>query len=68
MTKIDWHDWDQIGAELKRTGVGEQGVPVVLRPDEESADRKSYSENGFSGYISDKIALDRAVPDIRHPS
>ena len=26
-----------------------------------------FGENGFNGFVSDVIALDRAIPDIRHP-
>jgi hypothetical protein len=67
VTKVDWHDWEQIGAELKRNGTGEQGVGVVLQQDEMAKSKPSYNSNGFNGYVSDKIALDRAVCDIRHP-
>ena len=66
-TKIDWHDWDFITEELKRNGPGEQGKPVVLDSNESNNDKSSYQSNGFSGYVSDKISLDRAVKDIRHP-
>ena len=30
-------------------------------------DQTCTLRNGFSGFVSDKIALDRAVKDIRHP-
>ena len=66
-TKIDWHDWDLIADELKRTGPGEQGKPVAVKPNESKIEKSSYQGNGFSGYISDKISLNRAVKDIRHP-
>lgn len=29
--------------------------------------REAHQSNGFAGYVSDKISLDRAIPDIRHP-
>jgi hypothetical protein len=29
--------------------------------------REAHQSNGFSGYVSDKISLDRAIPDIRNP-
>lgn len=66
-TQIDWHDWEQIETESKRLGVGEQGVAVKIKEDEVRLDRDSYNSNGFSGYVSDKISIERAVPDIRHP-
>jgi len=67
ITKIDWHDWEFIAKEQKRTGPGEQGKTVRLSSDEHSLSQKSYDSNGFSGFVSDKIDLDRAVKDIRHP-
>ena len=65
--KIDWHDWDRIGQEGKRVGHGEQGKPVVLSHEEEMKAKSSYDSNGFNGFVSDMIALDRAIKDIRHP-
>jgi len=67
ITKIDWHDWEFIAKEQKRIGPGEQGKTVRLSSDEHSLSQKSYDSNGFSGFVSDKIDLDRAVKDIRHP-
>ena len=66
-SKIDWHDWEQISEELKRTGPGEQGKPVIVDGTQKDKDRSSYQENGFSGFVSDQISLERAVKDIRHP-
>ena len=66
-TKIDWHDRDFIAKEQKQTGPGEQGKGVTLQANEHSLSQSSYDSNGFSGFVSDKIALDRAVKDIRHP-
>ena len=67
ITKIDWHDREFISKEQKRTGPGEQGKGVDLQSNEHSLSQSSYDGNGFSGFVSDKIALDRAVKDIRHP-
>lgn len=66
--KIDWHDWERIAEESKRIGPGEQGQPIQLVGEEEhSKSQKSFQGNGFSGFVSDKIALDRAIKDIRNP-
>lgn len=65
--KIDWHDWKQIKEESQRKGMGEQGQPITLKGDELAKSGNSYGGNGFSGFVSDKISLDRAVKDIRHP-
>ena len=29
-TKIDWHDWEMVGADLRRQGPGENGAAVKL--------------------------------------
>lgn len=45
-------------------GNGEQGKPFPLT----DADRvdQAYRENGFNIYVSDRISLNRSLPDIRH--
>ena len=47
-------------------GPGEQGVPYNLIGEEEEK-KALFAVNGFNAHVSDKIALDRAIPDIRHP-
>ena len=46
-------------------GNGEQGKPFPLT----ETDRvdQAYRENGFNIYISNRISLNRSLPDIRHP-
>lgn len=48
-------------------GPGEQGAAVILSAEEEKLKDELYKANGFNGYVSDKISLDRALKDIRHP-
>lgn len=62
----DWHDYEAIRRDAARTGNGEQGKPFPLT----DADRvdQAYRENGFNIYVSDRISLNRSVPDIRHPN
>lgn len=45
-------------------GNGEQGNPFSLT----ETDRvdQAYRENGFNIYVSDRISLNRSLPDIRH--
>jgi polypeptide N-acetylgalactosaminyltransferase len=64
--KKDWHDHEFIEYEKKRVGIGEQGKPEFVREDEKEEETKLYKRNGFNGYLSDKISLNRSVPDIRH--
>ncbi|KAL1494762.1 hypothetical protein ABEB36_010308 [Hypothenemus hampei] len=64
--KIDWHNYNLIERDAKRTGPGEQGVPAYLNSVESENYEKLFRVNGFNAALSDKIALDRAVPDIRH--
>ncbi|XP_068627786.1 N-acetylgalactosaminyltransferase 6-like [Battus philenor] len=67
LKKIDWHNYKQIEYERKRKGIGEQGLPAKLPSSEASLEEKLYSVNGFNGALSDKIPLNRSLPDIRHP-
>ena len=48
-------------------GPGEQGAAVILSAEEEKKKDDLYKVNGFNAYASDKISLDRALKDIRHP-
>jgi polypeptide N-acetylgalactosaminyltransferase len=65
----DWHNYAQIAEEKQRIGPGEQGMGVTLdAKDIKSPDRSNlYSANGFNALVSDKISLQRAINDIRHP-
>lgn len=46
-------------------GRGKAGLPATLLPEEQS-DAKVLSEKyGYNAYISDKISLDRTIPDFR---
>ncbi|XP_071760409.2 polypeptide N-acetylgalactosaminyltransferase 10-like isoform X1 [Centroberyx gerrardi] len=62
----DWHDYEAIRRDAARSGNGEQGKAFPLS----EADRvdQAYRENGFNIYVSDRISLNRSLPDIRHPN
>lgn len=64
--KIDWHDYNYIEYEKSRVGLGEQGEPAFLKPEEEDERKRLFAENGFNALLSDKIALNRSIADIRH--
>lgn len=62
--RIDWHDWHLMDEEELRVGIGEHGVGSFLR----SYPLKSKEINdthGYNGYLSDKIALNRSLKDLR---
>uniref|UniRef100_A0A4W3GWE5 Polypeptide N-acetylgalactosaminyltransferase n=1 Tax=Callorhinchus milii TaxID=7868 RepID=A0A4W3GWE5_CALMI len=64
LKRKDWHNYETIRKDLMRSGIGEHGKPYPLT-DEDQAD-SAYRENGFNIYVSNNIAVDRALPDIRH--
>lgn len=62
--RIDWHDWSLIDRDELRDSIGDQGSAVYLSEYPESS--KHMNETyGYNGFLSEKIALDRALPDLR---
>lgn len=52
--------------EVRREGPGERGVPVSLNtPQDQNKRRDTLQEFGFNLAVSDKIAMDRSIPDTR---
>ncbi|XP_060102519.1 polypeptide N-acetylgalactosaminyltransferase-like 6 isoform X2 [Heteronotia binoei] len=66
LKRKDWHDYESIQKDAMRAGKGEQGKPYPLT--EEDNDDSAYRENGFNIFVSNNIALERSLPDIRHPN
>lgn len=64
--KIDWHDYKFIEAEKLRIGAGEHGEPAFLPPGLDGERKQLFDQNGFNGLLSDRIALNRSIKDIRH--
>ncbi|XP_049598035.1 polypeptide N-acetylgalactosaminyltransferase 10-like isoform X2 [Syngnathus scovelli] len=64
--RTDWHDYDAMRRDAARVGNGEQGKPFPMS-ESDRADL-AYRENGFNIYVSDRISLNRSLPDIRHPN
>uniref|UniRef100_A0A8C4NNT1 Polypeptide N-acetylgalactosaminyltransferase n=1 Tax=Dicentrarchus labrax TaxID=13489 RepID=A0A8C4NNT1_DICLA len=62
--RTDWHDYEAMRRDAARSGNGEQGKPFPLT--ENDRVDQAYRENGFNIYISDRISLNRSLPDIRH--
>lgn len=64
----DWHDYKFIEFEKSRKGPGEQGEAFVLEdPQEISFNKKLFEEHGLYVLVSDKISVNRSVPDSRPP-
>lgn len=46
---------------------GEKGAAANLPPNLEKEKDELYKVNGFNARLSDEIALNRSLSDIRHP-
>uniref|UniRef100_A0A3B4TK59 UDP-N-acetyl-alpha-D-galactosamine:polypeptide N-acetylgalactosaminyltransferase 10 (GalNAc-T10) n=1 Tax=Seriola dumerili TaxID=41447 RepID=A0A3B4TK59_SERDU len=62
--RTDWHDYEAMRRDAARVGNGEQGKPFPLSETDQVD--QAYRENGFNIYVSDRISLNRSLPDIRH--
>jgi len=64
----DWHDYEFIKYEAKRVGPGEQGKPFELTdPIDIALNNKLFQVEGLFVIVSDKISVNRSVPDVRLP-
>lgn len=64
--RIDWNDYDFIAYEAKRIGPGENGSGVFLTdPKEIELNQKLEEQEGLFVFISDKISVNRSLPDTR---
>lgn len=64
--KIDWNNYSFIGMERLRKGHGEQGNGVSLSDDtEKKLSKEMIKEYSYNTVASDKISLDRSLPDTR---
>lgn len=61
---IDWHDWKLIDKDSLRIGLGEHGQPAYL-PFYPAYTKDINDTVGYNGYLSDKIALNRSLKDLR---
>lgn len=55
-----------MAAEKARVGPGEQGKAYIMTDGDSNLQRQMFNANGYDGYVSDQIAIDRSVNDIRH--
>lgn len=64
--RIDWNNYELMEKEFKRTGFGEHGEPATLTDSNEiQKNNESFRIFGMSVVISDKISVNRSVPDFR---
>ncbi|KAG5667458.1 hypothetical protein PVAND_015438 [Polypedilum vanderplanki] len=62
----DWHNYEQIKRERERHGLGENGTAVFLiDPKEIEENERLYNTTGFSVIVSNKISVNRSIPDLR---
>lgn len=65
--KSDWHNYELINEEKNRKGFGEHGIAAHLTdPIEKFENEKIYNKSGISVLISNKISVNRSIPDSRH--
>jgi hypothetical protein len=63
----DWHDYAFMEEEARRVGPGENGTAVVLTdPEEVKISEELKKIEGLNVYVSDKISVNRSIPDVRH--
>ncbi|CDW54968.1 polypeptide GalNAc transferase 6 [Trichuris trichiura] len=64
----DWEDHGLTSRDAKRLGPGEQGQPYHLSDELKNSGLKEklYKQNGFSALVSEYLALNRSVKDVRH--
>lgn len=61
----DWNNYDLMKRERSRIGFGEHGLKTYNDGEPFEVEERLIQENGHNALISDKISLDRAVPDLR---
>lgn len=64
--KADWHDHDFMEYEASRVGDGEQGEPHFLTDEDDiKTNKELYEKFGFFVVVSDRISVNRSLPDVR---
>lgn len=62
---IDWHDYAYLLREASQKGLGEHGVPVNISDSDVDGVAKQLATYGYIASLSDRIALNRSVVDLR---
>ena len=61
----DWHDYKFMEFEANQTGPGEQGKAFELTDKDREENDALLAKYGFYPLVSDKISVNRSVPDVR---
>lgn len=62
----DWNDYKFMVYENHRVGFGENGVAAILQDHDEIVENdRLYLKSGFSEVVSNKISVNRSIPDPR---
>ncbi|XP_017838811.2 LOW QUALITY PROTEIN: N-acetylgalactosaminyltransferase 4-like [Drosophila busckii] len=62
----DWADKEAIQTDRERFGPGENGKRVIIKNQaEKDLEKRLYRFNGFNALVSEKISVNRSVPDAR---
>lgn len=62
--KIDWHDWQLMNDEKAHRAIGELGDDSFLSSYPPSS-KELNDTHGYNAYLSDHIALNRSLKDLR---
>lgn len=65
-SEIDWHDYAFMEYESSRIGLGEHGVAAEVPENDKDKAESISLKYGYNALLSDRISLNRSVPDIRH--
>lgn len=67
LLKVDWLDHDFVRKEKSRQGPGENGEPVILGENDAEISKLYAQDYSYNVLVSDRISLDRSIPDTRAP-
>lgn len=59
----DWNDYKLMRSERTKIGFGEHGMKTFS--DGEALEALLLQQNGHNALVSDRISLDRSIPDLR---
>lgn len=63
---IDYNDYKYMVEQMRRVGDGEIGEAVYLEDEDEiELNEELYQKTGFYVVVSDKISVNRSIPDLR---